>query len=274
MDNQKQQSILKRLKVIIVILSVLLVLSAAVLAARVIYTRFFLPAQATVIVPDNIIGEQPLLTSPSTPNVSEPADSLDTTHTDVDNSAGSSDTAQTDNKKAEVIELYKTKADDNERFEVKNIFPGDLYTKYFCVKVNHNKDVDLFFKADITEQTKNLANVLHVQVTRMDTDTVIFDAPFSEINGKAFSELLKANAENSTVAYYKIDVSLDESVGNEYQAARLIADFEWYVENEDGLLPPNTGFETTVLPWCIAAIISLLLILILWKRRKETADEQ
>ena len=47
-----------RLKIVMVILAVLLVISAGGLAARYVYLHFFAPAQSTVTVPDNLIGEE------------------------------------------------------------------------------------------------------------------------------------------------------------------------------------------------------------------------
>ena len=70
--------------------------------------------------------------------------------------------------------------------------------------------------------------------------------------------------------------SLDTSVGNEYQAARLVADFEWYVEDEGGLTPPQTGDTTNLTLWITLAASSLLLILLLLltRRRKEEGQHE
>ena len=125
----------------------------------------------------------------------------------------------------------------------------------------------------MTEQTKNLGDVLHIRVTHLETGKVLCDAPFAEVNGKEFPELLKSNNEKATTAYYQIDVSLDTSVGNEYQAAKLTADFKWYVKDEGSLTPPQTGDNTNITLWIVLAVSSfLLMLLLLWKRRKE--DEQ
>lgn len=279
MDNQGQTKKPKRLKVIIIILSVLLVLSAGGLAARMIYLNFFAPTQSTATVPDNLIGEESSEANPteSSEDSSNQTGSDNAADTNSTNTSASSrpqpDQADKPSAEAKVLELYQGKPGDNERFEVKNMFPGDTETKYFCLKVNHNKDIDLFFRADITEQTKNLGDVLHIKVTHLESGKELFDGAFSEINGREFSELLKVNEEKSTIAYYQVDVSLDTSVGNDYQAAKLTADFEWYVKDDGGLTPPQTGDTTNLTLWIILAASSLLLILLLtFRRRKE--DEQ
>lgn len=87
---------------------------------------------------------------------------------------------------------------------------------------------------------------------------------FPEIDGEAFSLLLTANEQGESIANYQIDVSLDTSVGNEYQAASLKADLNWYVEDDGGLTPPVTGENISLIIWIAVAFISLALILLLF----------
>ena len=282
----------KKLKIAIIILAVLLVLSGGGLAARYIYLEYFAPAQTTATVPDNLIGDSGQTDADGTPTENTPpAESRpDTEQTEAgengnaspsaDNSASESAggsgnanmSAAADKPTAPVLELYAGRPDVNQRFEVSNMLPGDTETRYFCVRAYHGEDITLFFRAEVTEQTKNLGDVLHIKVTHLDTGKVLCDAAFNEINGEEISELLTANAQGETDAYYQIDVSIDTSVGNEYQAARLLADFKWYVEDEGGLTPPpQTGDTTNLVLWIVLAASPLLLILLLLlgRRRKE-----
>lgn len=276
MEHQEQPQKAKGLKIVIIILVVLLVLSAGGLAARYIYLVYFAPTQATATVPDNLIGEkgsqsEENVTSDSSSKSSDPVAAGHVSNQTTDSSSGSASRTETDKPTAAKLELYRGQPSDNRRFEVGNMLPGDVETKYFCVKAYHDKDIDLFFKADVTEQTKNLGDILHIKVTHLETDKVLCDAPFAEMDGKEFSELLKANNEKATTAYYRIDVSLDTSVGNEYQAAMLKADFKWYVKDEGGLTPPQTGDNTNITLWIVLAGSSflLMLLLLLGRRRKE-----
>ena len=275
-----------RLKLAIIILAVLLVLSAGGLAARYIYLNFFAPVQATVTVPDNLIGEEPESSPSETPGTlsgtSQPESGQETASAPVagegtassDNTGSATTSGNTDKPQAAKLELYQGRPDANQRFEVSNMLPGDSVTQYFCVKVHHDADIDLFFRVDVTEQTKSLGDVLHIKVTHLDTGRVLCDAPFSEIGGQEFSELLAKNAQGETTAYYQIDVSLDTSVGNEYQAAMLQADFEWYVKDEGGLTPPQTGDTTHLVLWAVLALSSFLLILLLLTTKRRKEDEQ
>lgn len=260
-----------RLKIVIIILAVLLVLSAGSLAARYIYLNFFAPTQATVTVPDNLIGET------ASPRLAAPAASISTARLNSETAIFAlGEPEKTTDKpgkpQAVKLELYQGQPGDNQKFEIRNMLPGDMETRYFCVKAYHDADITLFFQANVTEQTKSLGDVLHIKVTHLDSGKVLCDAPFAEINGQEFSELLDKNAQGETAAYYQIDVSLDTSVGNEYQAALLKADFEWYVKDEGGLTPPpQTGDTTNIILWMTLALSSLLLmfLLLLGRRRKE-----
>lgn len=284
MEQQEQPARAKWLKIVIIVLAVLLVLSAGGLAARYLYLHFAAPAQTTAEVPDNLIGEEPESSSEEIPGASDRTESSHPTESgesgtgDDTGGVGSDENSspEVDKPSATVLELYAGRPDANQRFEVSNMLPGDSETKYFCVKAYHDADIDLFFRADVSEQTKSLGDVLHIKVTHLDTGRVLCDAPFSEIDGQEVSELLTANAEGETTAYYQIDVSLDTSEGNEYQAARLVADFEWYVEDEGGLTPPQTGDTTNLTLWITLAASSLLLILLLLltRRRKEEGQHE
>ena len=282
-DHEQANRKSKRLKTAIIILSILLLLSIGGLAAWYAYLAYFTPVQVTVVLPDNLIGENSSLLEESVDSeegrlqTSAPANK---NNTSVSSSPAKSAGVGTDNTEsgrtaAKMLELYQGKPSDNQKFNVRNMFPGDQETRYFCIKTYHNADITLFFRADVTEETKNLSDVLQIKVTQMESNEVLCDAPFSQIDGQEFSQLLSANPENETVSYYQIDVSLDTSVGNEYQAALLKADFEWYVEDEGELTPPKTGDRTNVLLWIVLAASLLLLILLLTvKRRKENEQHE
>ena len=282
MDKQAQMPKVRQLKIVIIILAVLLVISAGGLAARYIYLYIFTPAQTTVTVPDNLIGEesdskrQDIVSTVEVENSSVYAGSATASEPVGASNYNGGESGRPSSAKAEAakLELYHGRPDANQKFEVRNMLPGDCVTKYFCVKASHDADIDLFFRTEVTEETKALGDILHIKVTHMETGKVLCDAPFSEIDGQEFSELLTKNAQGETTAYYQIDVSLDTSVGNEYQAAMLKADFAWYVKEEGSLTPPpQTGDPMNLALWAALALSSLILLvlLLLGRRRKEDA---
>ena len=250
MENQEKRKP-SRGKAAVIGLAALLVLSAGGLVGRQIYFAHSASAQTTVTVPVKLAGGQ----------------------TEEAIAAGGTDASGpgTDSRQADLLELYQGKPEDNRPFSVQDLLPGDTVTRYFCVKAYHDADISLFFRADVTEETKSLGDALHVKITRLESGDTLFDASFSELNGQALSEKLSANEAGETVAYYQIDVSLDTTAGNELQAARLKADFHWYIEGEDegGLTPPPTGDGVDLVLWITLAASSLLILLAAGRRRKE-----
>lgn len=138
------------------------------------------------------------------------------------------------------LELFESQLCDNERFSVSDMLPGDSITEHFCIKAYHDRDIELFFRADITEETKALGDVLRLRVIETSNGEIIADAPFREIDGREFSQIIKKAGGESTL-YYEITAYLDTSVGNEFQNARLTADLSWYVEDDGGSAGQDPG---------------------------------
>lgn len=267
-----------RYKPLIVVLAILVVLSAGGLAARYIYLALAEPAQTTTTVPGNLIGEQAVsLSGPGDTAGTEQPDNGTQPGTPADQADAQTPAGQTDAQdgqtsaepQAAYLELYAGRPDANRRFEARDMLPGDSLTQYFCVKAYHDADVTLHFRTRVTEEAEALGDVLHIKVTQLDTDEVLCDGPFSQVKDEAFGTLLTASDAGESTAYYQIDVSLDTAVGNEYQQARLLADFEWYIEEEGGLTPPPTGEAVNTALWIALAVSgALLVVLLLFRRRK------
>ena len=261
------------MKVVIVVLAVLLVLSAGGLAARYIYLRWFAPAQATVTVPDNLIGEDVSRTE-SLPGASEASPGEDGGSAPAAK-APAAQTASADNTVSEeaktqaaYLTLFQGRPDANKPFEARGLLPGDSVTQYFCIRAYHDADIPLYFRAEVTEETKALAEVLQVRVTDPESGAVVAEGMLADLQGREFSRGLSASAEGESTVYYRVDVSLDTAVGNAYQEAVLKADFHWSVK-DGGLTPPQTGAAADLALWCVLGASALLLILLLvFKRRK------
>ena len=137
----------------------------------------------------------------------------------------------------ETLELYKGHPDDNTPFDVRNMFPGDMEEKTYCVKISYTGTLTVHFNADIREGYEKLAEVLECSVlmrSEKDSDgTLLYSGLMKDMpesvdvtvsNGRRVTEKL----------YYDIKVSLDTSVGNEYQRQMLIADFIWWADCDQG----------------------------------------
>ena len=113
------------------------------------------------------------------------------------------------------LELYKRHASDNEAFDVSNMVPGDKVTKDFTVRIHHNDPLTLYFKAEVTEQTKKLGDVLQVSVTDEASGETVCRGTFAELDGVEFSQAITGLAGGSTDVTYRGDAWRDTSVGNE-----------------------------------------------------------
>ena len=199
------------------------------------------------------------------------------------------------------LELYKNHPQDNEPFQVSNMVPGDNVSQNFTVRIYHKKQVTLYFKGLVTDQSKNLGNVLQVRVTDQDSGKVICQGTFNSINNKEYSQDIAQAGSGQTDVTYQVDAWLDTSVGNAYQKAFLDADFQWYVKDDGnteptqpsdnpttptdptkpsqsgggsgsgshGGLTARTGDTAHIVLWCVFAICALAIIILLIKSRRD-----
>ncbi len=278
-----------KMKVVIVVLSVLLAVSLISLAGTLIYNHFSGSQPASVTVPDNIIT--PETEEDAIPQTNENQnDGIESTgERENTNSSKSSDNDT--NKKSTVsqtvptpsdekitattLSLYKRHPDDNTPFKVENMFPGDRERKYYSVRISHKGDVTLRFHADIRPGYEKLAEVLKCRIVLPDNGEVLYDGLMRDMPDSVNQSLRTGSATTSEV-YYKITVYLDISVGNEYIDKTLIADFRWWVEEPGEMIPAATGDPFHSGMWLCLASGSLFLLILLWRKckREEVSDER
>ncbi len=256
-DNMAEKQ--KKLKTIIVVLLILLILSAVALVVMV-YLNFSADKSDTTIVPDNLINQE---------TTSSGVISSQSNNNEQNTETSSVNVSLKNAKKTTTIDLYKGKASDNGEFEVKNMLPGDTEVKYFAVKVSHHADVIVYFNAEVTYQIKNLADVLNIKVTNLKNNKVIYDGSFADIG--TYGETFTTMENTETVVYYKIEVSLPTSTGNEYQDARLMAEFNWYVKDADALDSPQTSDNSSIMLHFVimCSSFAMLIVLLLFRCNKK-----
>ena len=171
---------------------------------------------------------------------------------------------------ADQCTLYFDKAEEVVPFQVGNMFPGDAEEKTYTVKVSHDDEVTLRFRATVREGYDLLAEVLHCRV--LCNGTVRYDGLMRDMP-ESLNEELTADGAVTSERTYTVTAYLDTRVGNTYQNASLVADFRWWVEEDEHLTPPQTGEDIT--GWIGAALavgISFLFIIVLYKRRRRDAE--
>ena len=267
-----------KIKIIIIVLAVLLALSLAALGGTLIYNKIANTTHATVTVPDNLITPDEDTTKPDSSDTEKP-DSSDTqtpsSSADASSSAVPAQSTTAETKKAATIELYNKQPEENTAFAVGNMFPGDSETKYFRVRVSYHDKITVHYKAAVRPGYEKLAEVLKVRVKLLSTGETMYDGLMRDMP-ESLTHKLASKKSTTDELYYEITAYLDTSVGNDYQNKDLIADFSWWVEETENLDSPQTGDSFNLYLWLCIASGSLLLLILLWRKRKkeDAADEQ
>lgn len=293
----------RKVKIVIIVLAVLLTISVLSLAG-VLLAGYFSPSDpATVVVPDNLIGSEatdpsqsgdPVSSEPTsgtgdetTPDATEPQETEATEAPEATEEAEATESTkapatpaptagQTSNGNlAEALYLYQREPEDNTPFQATNMFPGDIETKYFCVRVRYKADVTVRFHADIRPGYEKLAEVLKCRVVLLTTGETLYDGLMRDMP-ESVNHPLSTQESTTSDLYYAITAYLDTSVGNDYQNKQLVADFRWWVEETENLEPPPKTGDAPIWPFAVVAVLSLVLIivLLLLKKRKEDADDE
>ncbi len=261
----EKQFILPKYRKIIAILVALVLLSTAALIGWIVHLQYFHKGSTTVVIPNNRIEESTSLPAARIQKtaLTGPMRAISLTETE-------SRPPQADSS----ISLYKGLPSDNARFHAQNMLPGDRETKYFAVKVHHGEAVEVFFSAEVTQQTKNLANILHIRITAMESGAILYDGSLKDMDPEGYSQVFAPSQAQETIAYYKIEVSLPTSAGNEYQAAMLEAKFNWFVKDTGPLVPPPTVGDPGIVIIglvMVASAVAICVIVLFGKRRERKA---
>ena len=269
----------KKIKIVIIILAILLGLSLLALGGTVIYNKIANNTPATVTVPDNLITPDEDTTKlDSNENNSQAPDRSDTqtlsSSANASSSAVPTQSTTAEAKKAATIELYNKQPEENTPFAVGNMFPGDVETKYFRVRVSYHDKITVHYKASVRPGYEKLAEVLKVRVKLLSTDETMYDGLMRDMP-ESLTHKLASKKSTTDELYYEITAYLDTSVGNDYQNKGLIADFKWWVEETGNLDDsPKTGDTSNILLWAVLAAGSLSLIIILHVTRRRKEDEE
>ena len=121
---------------------------------------------------------------------------------------------------------------ENLAFQMTNMVPGDSETKEYAIAINDKRAVSLQFSIELSESDKMLADVLHIQVEQ--DDNILYGGMLAEMPALTVKLAMKI----PQTVNFRITVSLDTSVGNEYMGQTLSADFNWSIKREPEELEP------------------------------------
>ena len=127
------------------------------------------------------------------------------------------------------IVLNKKSQTDNVAFQVSNMFPGDMVSNDYCVKVSYEETVVVNFRVDIGKGYDKLAEVLKCKIVLSDIDELLYDGLMKDVP-EALEQTLPYAEKGEVELCYQITAYLDTSVGNTYQNTSLEADFVWWLQ--------------------------------------------
>lgn len=270
----------KKIKIVIIVLACLLGLSLLALGGTLVYNKLANNTPATVTVPDNLITPDEDTTKPDSSESNSQAPDSSETQTPSSSADASSSAVQptqsttAEVKKAATIELHNKQPEENTPFQVGNMFPGDVETKYFLVRVSYHDKITVHYKATVRPGYEKLAEVLKVRVKLLSTGETMYDGLMRDMP-ESLTHKLASKKSTTDELYYEIAAYLDTSVGNDYQNKDLIADFKWWVEETGNLDDsPKTGDTSNILLWAVLAAGSLSMIIILHVTRRRKEDEE
>lgn len=223
---------LKKLKLVIIILSSLLTLSLLVLLGISAFNQFS-EQDDSASVSDNYIKSTSLngfdsgSSKPDMLWVSAPK-------TDFNSLSLLANSAGNYRSKEAYVSIYKNHPTDKSPFEVENMFPGDVISKNYTVKVSHDGPLSVRFHADIHDGYDKLAEVLKCKIKIVESDSsnvdgvTVYDGLIRDMPA-AVEYMITSSYSQTTYLTYEISVYLDTSVGNEYMNQELYADFVWWV---------------------------------------------
>lgn len=258
-----------KIKKVITILSVLICLSLIGVGGTQVFKSLSVEREVVSVASDNIITTASN-TSASGQAVLDRLENETSNSNNIDNSMNSTTDEPT------TLSLYRRHAQTNVPFEVLNMFPGDVEIRDYCVQVSYDNTVTVKFRAEVRPDVdyQKLAEVLKCKVVLTTTGETLYDGLMKEMP-TSVDHVLRATASTTDELDYQITAYLDTSVGNEYQDKPLIADFIWWVEEEDNLESPKTGdIASTTLWWAIIICPAILLALLFKKRRKEARNDR
>lgn len=146
------------------------------------------------------------------------------------------------------------------------MLPGDTESISVQVRVGHVEALDVWFQAEISEDSSALSEMLDLRVTDSVSGTVIWQGALGDLNASSPVYVsVPASETGSTVLSWRIEAALPTHAGNEYQSVRCVADLHWYVQGDDQskltpLLPAGDGLPPAFLALVLIAAVAVLAV--------------
>lgn len=131
------------------------------------------------------------------------------------------------------LEIKKKQPMVNYSIELDGMGENDVEELFYIVRVNHDVDIEMNFKIDVTKAEDGIEEALKLKVYDSTDKKVIYDEKLAQLDGKVYEELQLANASKKSDTRYEMTLYFDQQVGDRYEDSDLGLDFSWYVSDED-----------------------------------------
>ena len=277
----------KKIKRIIIILSIQVILCSVLLIWLVMNHYFFKGKLSSVSVPDNVIESEENQMRPTEQPLKEETDAKDSKEMTTDSIERSErkillhqtsqngetqkatlpDISEEEKKNAKPLYFHTKHTEDNQAFHVQNMFPGDQEVSHYCVQISHKGPVILCFHTEIQPGYEILANVMKCRIELPESGEVLYDGLMKDMPD-AIETPFYTKEKTISEAYYKIIAYLDTSVDNQYMNQDLAADFTWWIKETEPLCDVNTSDTDSLFLYGIILVGAFLTIICLNQRRK------
>ncbi len=134
------------------------------------------------------------------------------------------------------LEIKKKQPIVNYQVECDGMGQNDKEELFYIIRVNHDVDMNMYFKIDVTNAEDNIEEALKLKVYDSTDEKVIYDDKLAQLNGKIYEELQLANASKKSDTRYEFTLYFDQQVGDRYEESEADIEFSWYVSDEDAEL--------------------------------------
>lgn len=166
------------------------------------------------------------------------------------------------------LEIKKKQPMVNYTVHFDGMSQDDVEELFYIVRVNHDVDMDMNFKIDVTKAEDGIEEALKFKVYDSTEDKTIYDDKLAQLDGKVYEELQLANASKKNDTRYEMTLYFDQNVTDRYAESEIELDLSWYVSDEDAELLKDA--KTGNVRWILYSFIIggiLMLILFVFGRK-------
>lgn len=159
------------------------------------------------------------------------------------------------------LEMKKDQPAVNHVVTFEGMGQDDVEELFYIVRVNHEIDMDMNFRIDVTKAEDGIDEALKFKVYDTTKEKVIYDDKLAQLDGKVYTELQLANASDKSDTRYEMKLYFDQEVSSRYEESAVEIKLNWYVSEDaaEDLKGPKADVKWIFYSFLIGAVVMLLL---------------